>query len=232
MKKITLLSFVLAMSASLFAQDIQKINIGIKVAPAITWFGINNPEVSSDGAKMRFNAGVELQYNFTENYSLVTGVNFNTIGGKLEGDVKTTESVLSTEVSYNFHEIELPIGMKLRTNDFSGFRYFAQFGLGAGFAFSGKATKKDDYKRQSYDNKIMPIRALYNVGIGVEYDLNGTILIGGLNYKGFISNMYFYKDGISKPLNKLDLNPDNPYTYDQSILLRPSAFELVLGVMF
>lgn len=216
--------------------DTEKINIGLEISPSFTWLNIDNGSVDPDGGKMKFNGSLNVYFNLTNNYALKTGLGFNTYGGNLEGESNATIAI-KENFTYNFQEIEVPFALKLRTNSFDEFRFTATIGVGMGIMVNGHATKNSGearYKKENYDYSLFPIRALYNLGIGTEYNLKGTILMARLNYKGSFSNLYFYDNGWGRPSNNLDLHISSKQgkMYDEKIIFRPSAFELVVGVLF
>ncbi len=218
-------------------EDNPKFNFGIEVSPAITWLGIKNDQIESDGSNVKLNFGLNFDYNFTRTIALATGLHFNTFGGKLTGTPNTggTENI-----TYELTEVEVPIGLKLRTPEvIKDFHFTAHMGLGFGIDFNGRATRDDapsgeNYENDSFDYTIMPFRGLYNLGIGAEYNLRGMIITGKLNYKGTLTRSYFYSDSMSDASHTLNLkNPDiDPKPYNESIKFSPNAFEICLGVLF
>lgn len=223
---LTLFSFVYGQEKS--NASLQKITLGIELAPAFTWLNIKNDQIESDGGKLKLNVGLNAFINLTDRYSIATGFRVNSYGGKLKGAYD--------QVSYKFNEIELPVGLKLRTGPFDDWRFTANMGLGMGILFNGSATKDtgtDTYTNENYDYKLFPLRALYNLGIGLEYDLHGAILTGRINYKGWLTSLYFYDHGIGNATKNLDLSiPSSEPMYNSDIHFKPSSLEFVMGVIF
>lgn len=215
----------------LFAQDkiTDKLSFGLEISPSYTWLNTDNPQVDSDGGTVKLNGGLNVFYNLQDRYSIVTGIHLNGYGGSLKGDFDVVE--------YDFREVEIPFALKLRTGNFDVWRYTAQLGLGIGFLYNSSATKLDGdntYDNERFDYKLMPIRALYNLSIGTEYDLTGAILTARINYKGWFSNLYFYDNGIDNPSRNLDLQikDGTAERYSRDIIFQPSALEFIFGVMF
>lgn len=210
------------------SEPFQKVSLGIELSPAFTWLNIHNDQIESDGGKLKLNVGLNAFINMTDKYAIATGLHINSYGGQLKG--------VYDEVSYKFNEIELPIGLKLKTGPFDDWRFTANMGLGMGILFNGSATKDtgdNTYKNEEYDYSLFPVRALYNLGIGLEYDLHGAILTGRINYKGWLSSIYFYDHGIGNESKNLDLSKSHESpTYSHDIYFKPSSLEFVLGVIF
>jgi hypothetical protein len=213
-------------------ESFQKVTLGIELSPAFTWLNIHNDQIESDGGKLKLNVGLNAFINMTDKYAIATGLHINSYGGQLKG--------MHDEVAYKFNEIELPIGLKLRTGPFDDWRFTANMGLGMGILFNGSATKDIagdagyTYNNNNYDYKLFPLRALYNLGVGLEYDLHGAILTGRINYKGWLTSLYFYDHGIGNATKNLDLKipSSEKSTYESDIYFKPSSLEFVLGVIF
>lgn len=224
------LALLLCSAGTLWAAGLSdKLSFGLEVSPAITWLNTDHPQIDADGSKVKLNGGLNVFYNLHDRYALTTGVHLNGYGGVLKGDFD--------KVQYQFREVEIPFGLKLRTGNFDKWRATAQLSVGMGILYHSSATKTDgvnQYDEEKFDYKLFPIRALYNVGIGTEYDLKGVTLTARLNYKGWFSNLYFYDKGVGYPARNLDLQiPDETInTYSKNIIFQPSSFELLFGVIF
>ena len=88
-----------------------------------------------------------------------------------------------TDVTYDLKYIEIPIGIKLITNDFRRSRYYAQFGLYSQFNIQARNGDK-----KAIGDDINFFEMGYNLGGGIEYSLGGsTYLTAGLLYNnGFM----------------------------------------------
>lgn len=236
---LALATFILATNF-VFSQESEtkKLNFGLDVIPAITWLNINNPQVQSDGSKIKLNGGLNIYFNLGDSYAIVTGLRYNTYGGKLQG----TKDNIVENISYKFREIEIPVGLKLRTKAIGSMRYVAHLNVGAGFEIKPGASRTDatdtnlNYENNVGNYKLLLTRALYNLGLGVEYDLQGIVLTGRINYKGWFTPLYFYVDDITTATKQLNLAPPagtaSANIYDTPIKFKPSAFELAIGVLF
>lgn len=232
------------LSQSAFAADEDKISIGLEVAPTFSWLSVPSEidNVEGDGGHIKFDAGLNVFYNFgTDNrYSFVSGIHYNGMGGYLKG----SGSYLNAEgvainakerVKYNFQEFEIPAGIRLRTGSFDKFRFDAILGIGLGILTSGQAScssNGNDYEGKTYGYGKMPLRGLYNLGLGAEYDLGSIVLTGRINYKGSITPIYFYDDDLTDASRYLDLDETNAVKYADKIKFRPSNLEFAIGCIF
>ncbi|MDR1698284.1 MAG: PorT family protein [Prevotellaceae bacterium] len=162
------------------ASPAERLAVGFKVAPSMAWISPNADFVSSDGSMLRFNWGFIVKYHLTENYSLISGFNVNTLGGSLK--YKRDEVTLTTE--NKFSTFEIPFSFRLTTEPFfEKYFFFAQVGLSGSYAFN------PNIKTTHYSNNLVdpaPGETLslpdiddsqavnrfvfaYNLAVGAEY---------------------------------------------------------------
>lgn len=231
MKKTFLLSLTTLVAAlSVKAQedskiDDRKLRFGAYVAPTISWMrptastdDKNQFNVKSNGSKMGFTWGLMADYNFADNYAVVTGLQLNTTGGKIlaeRRDQTPSASVVEkADFDYKLNFLEIPVALKLRTDEIQGFRFFGQLGITTGFNIAKKATYEVQYRDESQvaqtaegDNVklkgtlgIAPVMFQMNIGAGAEYPINKKLKA----YAGIFFNNGFAPDA-TKP-NNYDLN--------------------------
>jgi hypothetical protein len=218
MKKIGLLSIVFALfihSNSLVAQDSgsdRMFHFGLKVAPALSWFSPGDKKFTNNGVKFGFGYGLITEFGFSKNYAFSTGLEILNAGGKLtfpKSPDKALYTVLNTDVTpnrndtfllfkrdYKLRYINVPLLLKLKTNQLGAMTYFGQFGLDASFKWSAKAN--DDVSLNGTESTrndvdiakdINFIRLALNVGLGAEYNLSGsTSLVFSINYNNGFTN--------------------------------------------
>ena len=245
----------MALSAGKVSAEEGKVTFGLEVAPAVTWLTMSDhPEIEEDGAKMKFNGGLVVYFNYGDEnkYSVFTGLNYNSYGGFLEGNLasaalkgnanaaaQTALGLNKERLKYNFGEFEIPVGVRLRTGSFGNWRFAAHLNLGLAVTVHGNASMKDygdyqldDYSRKTYSYSPMRLRGTYGLALGAEYDLDAVVLTGKVRYKGSMSNMYFYKDGMFNPSATLNLQDKEDKTYSENVTFLPHILELAIGVLF
>src|SRR5437764_2973738 len=133
MKKTFVLFFALLFSGILSAQDNasgdSKLRFGFKVAPSLAWLKPDVKGFSSNGSKIGFIYGIMMDYNFAKNYSFSTGVEVSYRGGKLKHEYvynssQNNPNTYSGNDAYNIKYIELPLTIKMRTNEIGYITYF------------------------------------------------------------------------------------------------------------
>ena len=186
----------------------RKVRFGLQFSPNISWLKANSDGYESNGNKIGFGYGLSVEYFINKNYLLSSGINLLYAGGDLKYK-GTTSGLLRTysadvEQTYNLRYIELPLTLKLRTNEIGYFTYYGQFGIKAGFNY--RANSKSTY---SYDDFVSPITQTHSdrendakgdinfmnmalvIGVGAEYNISGnTTMFLGLTFNnGFINQL-------------------------------------------
>lgn len=202
-KVIVALGFALMGALSVHAQD-KSVRLGIKVSPNMGFIRSDVKELKADGTRIGYTFGLmaDFMLGTNQNYAFSTGLYLNNVGGKFKSDISYTldnavrTGVLSTELSSQY--VEVPVTIKLLTNEIGYMKYFGQLGFGAAFNVADKATTtvpsgsglvaldKEDYK----DN-IALFKASLIVGLGMEYNFSGaTTLMVGVNYNNGFTNLF------------------------------------------
>jgi Outer membrane protein beta-barrel domain len=182
--KLTLLILFSAVTIALNAQN-APFYFGLKAAPSICWMKPDVDNWSGDGAKTGFSWGFIAEKNFTENHSLTSGFNMLFNGGKLKFPTEIDGVSGTMYRNYFLKYIEIPVTLKMRTNDINGIRYFGRIGLGTAFKIGSKTEDKftsttgttTTSSKKNYD-KVSFVRESLIVGIGGEYELSGGPKLG------------------------------------------------------
>jgi len=176
----TKLTLVLLLSLVTFASYAQfpPYYFGLKAAPQLSWMRPNTDSYEGDGVKAGFAWGFIAEFNFTENHSIATGFNMIFNGGKLSFPAEQGEETGVMSRDYSLKYIELPLTLKMRTNDIGAMRYFGRIGLGTAFNIGSK--KADEFTpvggsvvssdKTTYDDVAL-VRESLIVGMGTEYEI-------------------------------------------------------------
>jgi hypothetical protein len=222
MKKITLLAALFLSILTAQAQDSDTgLEIGLKVSPAIASNRVNLSGANNfKGSESMFRGsfGLVLDYFFGKNYALSTGLEYGVKGGKV-----SYGSVTKTEDELNIQYIQLPIGLKLFTNDVaSDTRIYFQLGTSLNCRISSKINGSGFYLNGN--NEDIKANKRYNffdadvvLGTGAEWQLGtNTKLFGGLSYhRGLIDVDRYYDKYV-----------------DKNIEIRNNFYALDLGLKF
>lgn len=218
MKKNLKVKYLLVVAFLLFTftGQSQDIRFGITANPGMTWVKPDNAEITSNGVRFAFDFGLVVDYVFggDERYAFNSGLNLLVTGAKLKG---TDTSGLTSLVTARINYLELPLTMKLRSNEVGYFTFYGQLGMVPAFAVRSRAnyavetdpgsgvmtTTMENVKFEDipfYPSNLEKVRVM-NLGLyveaGLEYDVSSaTVLVGGLFFNtGFLD---MFKDADSE----------------------------------
>ncbi|HQV74931.1 MAG TPA: porin family protein [Flavobacteriales bacterium] len=177
-----------------------KFRLGIKLAPNLSWIRADTKGVKSDGSKVGYTFGLMTEFPFgaNGNYRFATGLMLNNIGGKVVESFAVDTLGVTTSVenssSVNLRYIDLPLTIKLMTNEIGYMRYFGQLGFDAGVNIRAKGdaqrittslNRTTDQKLTDVDfkNMVSPVKLGLVIGAGFEYNFSGgTSAMVGVSY--------------------------------------------------
>lgn len=228
MKKTTLLIALFSVVIGSFAQ--RDFQLGLHFSPNIGWLKPTGDNVEADGAKLGYTFGVIGDFNISDNYIFSTGIQLVNTGFTLvKPDVQTftdgsgTEATgygkTTSEIRLNY--VEIPLTLKLRTNEIGYMKYFGQVGFGLGVNYRAMADEEFSYttittqgatlsnEEVDYNDEINLFRASLIIGAGAEYNLSGnTSLVLGVTYNNGFSNIFskdvYSADGNGNAIRPLD----------------------------
>ncbi len=202
MKKIFLIAFVVILAGTkLYAQDEQKLHFGLKAAPSLAWLTSDSKGFASNGTKLGFTYGLITEFNFSTHYAFATGIEVAYRGGNSKFSFTTNDTITNVvETKYNLQYIEIPLTLKLKTNEIGYLTYFLQFGIAPGFNIRSKADIKTttqspniastavELTGEDIKDNINALNVSMIIGGGVEYTLSGnTVLLAGITFSnGFL----------------------------------------------
>lgn len=253
MKKIILVFAGAIVSLLASAQD-EGFRIGFKFNPNVSWLRPDAKEITNNGTVLRFGFALNVDKLFTTNYAIGTGINISQGGGELVYLESTTKEnvpvILERTRNYKLQYAEIPVTLKLRTNEIGYITYWGQFGLGLGMNIRSKGDDAVDYKlfksetdwlesdlasftEEDIDIKddIAIFRASLIVGGGIEYNISGTTsILAGVTFNNGFTNV-LNKKGV-----KTD-EADSPVFEDREpVLYKLKAvgnyIEFNIGVLF
>ena len=217
MRKYLFIAILALISVKAFSQNTR---FTVFVDPEFSWMSSDLKAVESDGSKFGVNIGLNVDKFFAQNYALMTGISIDNTGGNLTFDneeklkISGPDTILNagSTVHYKLQYINIPLGLKLKTNEIGYLTFFTHLGVNGGINI--KATGEvDDFEldNENISEEIKLFNLGYYIGAGVEYSIGGnSAIILGLTYtNGFI-----------------DITTDN----DNKITL--SNFAIRIGILF
>jgi opacity protein-like surface antigen len=198
MKRFFVIFFFLAALLSLNAQS-SNLKFNVEVDPQFAWFNSDDERFESDGSIFHMHAGLNMDYFFAENYAFVLGFGINNLGGNLlyadstefdsKGEVLLVEAGQSAKL--NLQYIDIPIGLKLKTEELGYTTIFLQLGFNPMVNINAKISSDDaGYDKDDVRESINTFNFGYHAGLGVEYKLGGsTALVGGLRWSSGLTDV-------------------------------------------
>lgn len=264
MKKFIFLAFIFTCGFQIIAQAQNDIRFGFQVSPNLTWLSSSDNTINGDGTNLGLRLGVMGEYYFAERYAITGGLGFafgqggslkHDTGGNFfiesdlsnpnlnEGDKPLDDGVV---LGYKIQYIEIPIGLKMRTDEIGYFRYFAEIPV---FSLSFRAQSRGSILGQSIDgtqideeeldiNKdVTPINFSWGLGGGVEYSItSNAVLVAGLYYNNNFIDMT--DNGANKAFELINGgDPTTPFddeyeTTSEDSNVKMGSITLRIGVLF
>jgi len=201
MKKI----IVLLISCSCFAliSNAQTdFRFGFQASPSFSWMNTNDININGNGTNLGLKLGVLGEKYFRDNYALTFGLGFGfNQGGTLNykgtgkvwpetGVAADFETIVSgTDLKYDLQYLEIPLGIKMRTQEFGYFRFFADIPvITMSILTQAKGSITGDYTNPPEGLDIRKatnfLTFAWGAGGGAEYSVGENIsIIGGINFQ-------------------------------------------------
>lgn len=149
-----------------------KTQLGFTTSPTFGWLTIpsgQTPAIEPDGMRTGFSYGVLADIPFSANYYFSTALTVSTL------NAKATEPGISTSV-YKLQYLEVPLTLKLKSNEIDNRRFYGQFGLNTGINIGSK-------QDISYTNSSTPDEKGKDIGDMINSFRSGLLLGGGAEWK-------------------------------------------------
>ena len=202
--------------------------MGVKVAPNLGWLKTDQEGYNSEGVVPGINWGLIADFYFAENYALASGFEVSFHNGKISYPDIYDGTQGRLDRKYRLKYIDIPVLIKMKTNDIGDFRFYGNIGVRPGVRIGAKA--KDSYTSLSgptvtttkdwhnIDSQTRLFRMSLVIGGGVEFPIdNSTSIVAGLNFINGFSNVLKNKNAVTPSINHKAI---------------PNAIELSLGVVF
>ena len=185
---------LILLSMSILCQG-QSIKLGFQASPQLSWMKSTNPDITNQQSMLGLKYGLEADLFLLKvpRYCLNTGIFITNHSFKarynLDSPIVLNDISISSPVSiqYKLNYIEIPLDIKLRSDQFYRLTYYGQFGITNLVNISASAVSTD--AKLNGSNISESIR-MFNMGMimggGVEYDVGGnTALNCGIQYTNY-----------------------------------------------
>ncbi len=168
------LLLLLGLSGSSYAQSVR---LGLSGTPGISWMKFDDGQGFTDSYnKFGINYGLVVDIGFAERYALSTGIFAEHGGAK-------TETILG-EVNTKLIYVNIPLTLKMKTNQFGKFTPYGQVGVTPGVAVQRKVDDID--AKDSF--KIFNVSLTVNAGTEFEIS-DGTALFAAFHIDNGLVNV-------------------------------------------
>ncbi len=208
--------------------NLEQFNFGFRISPAIGWLNVNHYDLQAGGASLKFGIGGIAEYSINNLISVVSGINYNSYGGYVFDNQSLNDVSTADNFKLNYTQIEVPLGLKIKTPALGRISYFLQGGLTSGFVLSATekhkkinsnlvTTPTDIY---SFTN---PTNAGFLVSVGSQLKITRKInLIGEIAYKRTLTNT----------ANASEYIKSGRYTNQSDLQILPGSMEFSFGLLF
>lgn len=230
----------------------RKIRFGLQFNPNISWFKANSDGYKSGGSEIGFEYGLSFEYFISKNHVISSGIFMLNPGGNLEYKgvaLSSNNNLVSADLEneYRLGYINLPLTLKLRTNEIGYFTYFGQFGINTAFNYRAKSDIKYTFlevgesipttyslSRKDAKGDINFINMNLVIGGGVEYNISGnTSLVLGVTFNnGFINQLDVKQHELDANGNALIDNDGNVVFSEKDSSANLNYLALNIGIYF
>lgn len=180
----------------------QQFRFGLTASPQFAFSKSNDQAVDQDGIKLGLEYGLLIDYSLDMNqrYAFHTGIIHSLTGANIVYNTVDSSGTITNTRSQNlkFQYINIPLSMRLRTNEIGYITYWGQFGVTPGILVSGRYDEAENGTSTVTNEKLdgaVPVNLSLTLGGGIEYSLGGaSSLLLGLQYNNGFTNVYNDKD--------------------------------------
>jgi hypothetical protein len=202
MKKILFLTIgVLLVGSNLVNAQTENRRFSIFADPQLSWFTPDSRKFSSNGGVVGFNIGFTADKYFADRYAIFTGVSIDNLGGNLKYNAAgyklvTTDNTYTlaqgSNVKFKAQYLNIPLGLKFKTNEIGYLTIFAQVGVSGSIRLKASAWEDlNNVDKETVTKEFQPVFGSYQIGAGIEYSLGGSsCLQTGILYTNGITEAY------------------------------------------
>lgn len=198
------------------AQEAVSLRFGIKLSPNLGWLRPDTKGLESEGTSLGYTFGLlaDFPIGYNGNYAFASGLFLTNLGGAFTQGYNFVENVgasvqtkaLKTDVALRY--VDIPLTIKMMTNEIGYMRYYGQLGVSAGFNVRAKADIESPVvsgtltdgtpivsgftllEDEDFQEDTNLFRAGLVIGGGMEYNFSGqTSALIGITYNNSIINV-------------------------------------------
>lgn len=217
MKKTGILIVVLILGMSQLKAQYKPFVFGLEFAPNIGWLKSDLKDYENEGTEVGFSWGFVSEFYLMENYAIATGFDVVYLNGRLSYPhalESGSDTVGTLNRKYKTKYLEIPLALKMKTNEFGKMRFYGKVGLGTAFLLSAKGKDKftsDPYNKSFEEDDIKDEMKVFResliLGAGIEYLLGGsTLLTFGITFDNGFTDVLKYENTADPDVNHKAIN--------------------------
>src|SRR5690606_15782773 len=182
MQKSTIILVFLLLTGYAAAQSTGDTRFTFVLSPQISWIKSDMDRVNIGGSNIAYIFGLMFDYFFGDNYAITSGLTRSTNGRKLEY-LSSGNNTVEERPRYNLRYIEIPMGLKLRSEDLKRMNIYGRLGLSPQLNIMAK-----DNDDNGISDEVKLLDLGYHIGGGIEYSVGGknALVFGLLFNNGFM----------------------------------------------
>ena len=227
-------------------QEERKVALAFTVSPSLSWMETTNDGYENDGTSMGIKYGLLIDFRLfgVDNYALTSGFTMNHINGKLSEPTYFTNSngTLSSaraSAKYKMTYIDVPLAIRLKTNEIGYNVFYGVFGSELGFNISAKRQYTDSYSGGTLPEKTDDVSSDVNLfrtslvfGAGIQRNISGNAYYRiGLTYHNGLTDILKGKAYVVDSNNNTEIVNNAPVE-DRDISTKLKFIELNLAILF
>jgi len=214
--------FILLGSAVIAGFSQKHIRLSFTGSPSVNWMVASNSVADRGKTTIGYDFGLNGDFYFSEDerYSLLTGLLITNTGGELgyrtNSDFQFAGKTLPalSKIRYRLRYVEIPLAIKLKTDQFKRVRYWGEFGLTSMVNIESKGDSNDGtLKKANIADEVNLFNLAMNIGAGFDFDLGGS---------NSITTGLIFQNGL------IDVTSDNAFS-DKTII---NSLKLKVGLIF
>lgn len=228
------------------AQDDRRVNLAFTVSPSLSWLETTNKGYEKDGNSAGIKYGLLIDFRLfgVENYALATGFTMNHISGKLNEASYFTQStgdVIAAQRNskYKMTYIDVPLAIRLRTNEIGYNVFYGVFGSELGFNISTKQEFTDTYAggntgefTEDVTKGVNWFRSSLVFGAGIQRHISGNAYYRiGVTYHNGLTDI-LKGDAYAVDSNGQTIIENNAPVVDRELTTKLKFLELDLAIIF
>ena len=187
--RVLTLILITALPARAYSQELR---FAVHADPVISWIGSNESEYTGEGARAGFDIGLNVLHFFADNYAISTGISFISAGGRQSASEDHTMVFTNfqelipagEEMRYNLRYMNIPVGIRLQTDQVGYFTYFTDLGFDIRMLVKSTVDLPTlQISDENAKNEVYGLNSGWHLGGGIEYELPiDASIIAGLSY--------------------------------------------------